>query len=269
MTGWPPSNRCRRLSTRLSARLRSARASWANGCARPERCSGGCPVNDLPHSSDRQLLDRIRHALMRTDLAENFPDRSGGFEVTDEALKAIAHDIVELRDRSRRRALRDAEVGALRIRWPTRGAVEEAGRSRRSARPGGSVARVRGRLTRGAACPGARAHRSDRPPRSRIGSGAGVLRARPPRPVAAAEGRGTADDREQRPRVRAGSHRLSHRRPLRGDRKPHGPRSAGTPAPEAIVDLVSIGNQTLSTFVRRGTRRSTSCGGRVPLVNIP
>ncbi len=66
--------------------------------------------NDLPHSSDRQLLDRIRHALMRTDLAENFPDRSGGFEVTDEALKAIAHDIVELRDRSRKRALRDAEV---------------------------------------------------------------------------------------------------------------------------------------------------------------
>lgn len=66
--------------------------------------------HDFRESSDRQLLDRIRHALMRSDLAENFPERSGGFEITDEALRAIADDIVELRDRSRRRAVRDAEV---------------------------------------------------------------------------------------------------------------------------------------------------------------
>ena len=66
---------------------------------------------DFRHSSDRQLLDRIRHALMRADLAENFPDQSSGFEVTDEALMAIAHDMIELRDLARERALREAGVG--------------------------------------------------------------------------------------------------------------------------------------------------------------
>ena len=68
--------------------------------------------DEFAHAPDRQLLDRVRHALMRTDLAENFPDRSGGFEVTDEALKAIAADMIELRDRALERAV--AEAGAER-----------------------------------------------------------------------------------------------------------------------------------------------------------
>lgn len=68
--------------------------------------------HDFRDGRDRQLIDRVRLALMRLDLLEHFPEDAAGrgFDASEEVLEAVAEDIVELRDVSIRRALRDAEA---------------------------------------------------------------------------------------------------------------------------------------------------------------
>jgi hypothetical protein len=72
---------------------------------------GGLSRDDFHHPGDRQLVDRVRFTLMRADLAEHFPHRGAGLRASDEVLDAVAHDIVELRDRALARAVSEAAGG--------------------------------------------------------------------------------------------------------------------------------------------------------------
>jgi hypothetical protein len=68
---------------------------------------------DFP-AADRKLLDQVRLQVMRLDLAGHTAYELGDaeVEVSDEALEAIAADILALRDRALMRALVDPPVAS-------------------------------------------------------------------------------------------------------------------------------------------------------------
>ncbi len=69
--------------------------------------------HDFP-LTDRKLLDHVRLRVMRLDLAGHGRHPLGGaqVEVSDDALEAIAADIVALRDRANMRSLLDPPVAS-------------------------------------------------------------------------------------------------------------------------------------------------------------
>ena len=96
--------RCLAIDT-ASLRERVASAALALGKVSSE---------DFRATEDRWLIDRIRLALMRLDLAEQDPDGPDGTrgDAWQEALESVASDILDLRDLATSRAISEARLRA-------------------------------------------------------------------------------------------------------------------------------------------------------------
>lgn len=64
-------------------------------------------------AEDLRILDRVRLALMRLDLADHYPDKltGTGFEPSEEVMEAVAADIVALHELAVDRAIGEMRAG--------------------------------------------------------------------------------------------------------------------------------------------------------------